>query len=94
MKGTVVSHSHPDVGNKKLFANFYFLLLQPAKAGLYGFAAFFTVLIFTQGITVLFGFMDNYVITINDVYYSLLGFIMVFLIKLLENIKSSKRQRV
>ena len=92
MKGIVVSGSRSTFDNKGLLLILNVFLLQPFKTGLYGFAAFFTVLIFTRGITVLFGFIDYYLVTIDDVYFSLLGFVMVFLIKLLENIKSSKNK--
>jgi len=94
MKGILVSGAHFTFDNKKLLLMFNIFLLQPFKTGLYGFAAFFTVLIFTRGITVLFGFIDSYIVNIDDVYFSLLGFVMVFLIKLLENIKNSKNKKL
>ncbi|GBD87103.1 hypothetical protein BMS3Abin03_01029 [bacterium BMS3Abin03] len=94
MKGIIVSGSRSNIENKRTLSIFNIFLLQPFKTGLYGFAAFFTVLILTRGITVLFGFMDSYVVNIDDVYFSLLGFVLVFLIKLLENIKSSKNKKL
>lgn len=62
----------------------FFLI--PFQAGLFGFASFFTTVIvakylgsFIQGL--------EYSIEVEDVYLASIGFILVFLIKILENFK-------
>ncbi len=94
MKGTVVSTSPARVRGKNIYMFLSLYVFQPCKAGLYGFAAFFTVLIFTRGATVLFGFVKNYNIDVDDVTFSLLGFVLVFLIKVLENIKERNKAKL
>ncbi len=67
--------------------NFYFL--QPLSSGLFGFALFFTILIITK---LLASFLNSgpFFIDFDDVILSLIGFILMFLIKLLENIAQNK----
>jgi hypothetical protein len=87
MKGAILPKSHVKPGGNILY---YFLIsffFKPFVSGLYGFAAFFTVLIFTKGITYLLGFTEQYIVSTDDVLFSILGFVLVFLIKLLDNIK-------
>lgn len=87
MKGAILSKTHIKTGGKIFY---YFLIsffFNPFVSGLYGFAAFFTVLIFTKGIAYLLGFTDQYIVSSDDVLFSILGFVLVFLIKLLDNIK-------
>jgi hypothetical protein len=87
MKGAIVSKSHIKVENGAVFSFLNNFFLKPFKSGLYGFAAFFTVLIMTKGMSYLLGFTTEYVVNNEDVLFSLLGLIIVFLIKLTENIK-------
>jgi len=87
MKGVILSKSHAKMGGNILYfylTNFFF---KPFVSGLYGFAAFFTVLIFTKGVTYLFGFAEQYIVSSDDVLFSILGFVLVFFIKLFDNIK-------
>ena len=87
MKGAILSKSHIKPGGSILYHylnNFFF---KPFISGLYGFTAFFTVLIFTKGISYLFGFTEQYIVNTDDVLFSILGFVLVFLIRLLDNIK-------
>ncbi len=60
-------------------------LVSPLKAGLSGFAIFFTVLLLTKLIVFLVGSQPIFETDINDVYFSLIGFGLYFLIRLLEN---------
>jgi len=94
MKGTIVTTTPTRVRNKTFYLFLSYFVFQPCKAGLYGFAAFFTVLIFTKGVTVLLGFVKNFSIDVNDVTFSLLGFVLVFLIRILENIKERNKAKL
>ena len=87
MKGVILSKSHAKTGGNILYYYLISFLFKPIVSGLYGFAAFFTVLIFTKGITYLFGFTEQYIVSSDDVLFSILGFVLVFLIKLFDSIK-------
>ena len=87
MKGVILSKSHYKTGGSILYYYLISFFFKPFFSGLYGFAAFFTVLIFTKGLTYLFGFTEQYIVSSEDVLFSILGFVLVFLIKLFDNIK-------
>ena len=59
-------------------------LLNPLFNGLVGFSAFFTLIILTKLFSYVFGLNPGFSITINDVIYSLTGFVMAAGIKFLE----------
>ena len=88
MKGVILSKSQVKTGGNILYYYLISFLFKPIVSGLYGFAAFFTVLIFTKGITYLFGFTEQYIVSSDDVLFSILGFVLVFLIKLFDSIKN------
>jgi len=80
--------------NTELTVNFKspFLLkyvFYPIRAGLFGFSLFFTTIAFSKYIGYLVKNSNKFVVDINDVILSLLGFILLWLIKLLENFKSA-----
>ena len=87
MKGVIVTESNTKIGENSVFSHLVNFLIEPFKSGLYGFAGFFTVIIITKGISYLIGFSQEYIISSEDVLFSLLGLVIVFLIKLSENIK-------
>ena len=87
MKGVILSKSHIKIGGNIIYYYLISFFFKPFVSGLYGFAAFFTVLIFTKGITYLFGFTEQYIVSSDDVLFSILGFVLVFLIKLFDSIK-------
>ena len=87
MKGAILSKSHTKTEGNILYYYLLSFFFKPFILGLYGFAAFFIVLIFTKGITYLFGFTDQYIVSSDDVLFSILGFVLVFLIKLFDSIK-------
>ena len=62
----------------------------PIRAGLVGFSLFFTTIFLSKYIGFLVKNSNRFVIDINDVVLSLLGFILLGLIKLLENIRVDK----
>jgi len=67
----------------------YFLL--PLKSGLYGFAAFFTLLIGVKTVVSLLGYSEEFIVNTGDVLQSSLGFGLVFIIRLVQNIKNLYR---
>lgn len=62
-------------------------LLSPIKSGLGGFAGFFSILIATKFLGYVIGTQPVFEITMDDVLLSLIGFLLIFLIRLLENIR-------
>jgi len=91
MKGAIVSNTSRKASGSALFYFLVNFLFEPFKSGVYGFAAFFTILICTKGFSYFIGLYDEYVIGNEDVLFSLLGFILVYMIKLLENIRGKTR---
>ena len=88
MKGAIVSESHSKIGENTVYSFLINFFVKPFKTGLYGFAGFFTVLIFTKGISYILGLAKEYIVSSEDVLFSLLGLVIVFLIKLTENIRA------
>ena len=87
MKGAILSKSHVKTGGNILYSYLISFFFKPFVSGLYGFAAFFTMLIFTKAITYLIGFTEQYIVNSEDLLFSILGFVLVFFIKLFDNIK-------
>jgi len=65
--------------------------LLPLKAGLYGFATFFTFIIAAKTVISLLGYSEGFIVNTGDVLQSLLGFGLVFIIRLVQNIKNLHR---
>ncbi len=87
MKGVILSKSHIKTGGNIIYYYLSSFFFKPFVSGLYGFAAFFMVLIFTKGLTYLLGFTEQYIVSSDDVLFSIMGFVLVFLIKLLDSNK-------
>ncbi|MDP3150680.1 MAG: hypothetical protein Q8N83_16290 [Ignavibacteria bacterium] len=79
-------HSEISVNFKNPFLLRY--VFYPLRAGLFGFSLFFTTIFISKYVGYLVKNTKTFTIDINDVVLSLLGFILLGLIKLLENIKS------
>ena len=61
----------------------------PASYGLYGFAAFFSILITTKFFVVLFDDAAFFTTNIGDILLSIVGFIIAYVFKLIENSKKT-----
>ena len=66
-----------------LFKTFF---IQPFSNGLFGFALFFSILLLTKALASFLKIQKGFSIDFDDVILSSIGFILLFLIKLLENI--------
>lgn len=91
MKGVIVHSALRRVispGINQIFFKFFFL---PLKAGLYGFAGFFTLLIAAKTVLSLLGYSEEFLVDAGDVLLSSLGFVLVFIIRLVQNIKNLHR---
>jgi hypothetical protein len=62
-------------------------ILLPLKSGIFGFAIFITILLVVKLFSYLFGTYSYFAIEISDIELSGIGFVLLFLIRLLENFK-------
>lgn len=67
--------------NKKIIK----YIFSPFLAGLYGFAAFFTIVILTEFFAFHLGNNEHFSVDMDDIMLSSLGFICFFLISLIKN---------
>ena len=91
MKGVIVHSARTRVvipAINQIFLNFFLL---PLKSGLYGFATFFTFIIAAKTVISLLGYSEEFIVNTGDVLQSLLGFGLVFIIRLVQNIKNLHR---
>ncbi len=65
-------------------------LLQPIKSGLFGFSIFITILILVKLFSYVIGTYNYLTIEITDIELSFIGFVLLFLIKFLENFKETE----
>ncbi len=61
----------------------------PSSYGLYGFAAFFSVLIITKFFVLIFDDRALFTTNIGDILLSIIGFIIAYVLKLIENSKKT-----
>ena len=76
------------IGKFTLSAKQHFL--EPCKSGLFGFAIFITILIVVKLFSYAIGSYDYFTLEISDVQLSLVGFVLLFLIRFLENFKEQE----
>ncbi|MDA3861173.1 MAG: hypothetical protein PF445_08090 [Melioribacteraceae bacterium] len=62
-------------------------LVEPIKSGLFGFAIFITILIAVKLFSYAIGTYDFFALEITDIELSFIGFVLLFLIRFLENFK-------
>ncbi|MCU7495262.1 MAG: hypothetical protein HF314_09675 [Ignavibacteria bacterium] len=74
----------------QVFRNFKSYFLNPVKGGIFGFAAFFGLLSAIKYFSFMIGSQPHFSLDVTDVTLSLLGFVLVFLIKLLENFQEKE----
>jgi len=83
---TVVSEGLTSSSKSLLFLKRYFLT--PSSAGIMGFAAFFSLILFTKLFSYVFGINSEFSLGIADVFNAAIGFVLVFSYKFLENFKT------
>ncbi len=71
-----------------IFKQIKLYVVEPLSAGLFGFALFFSILIITKLLAVLVNTIPEFTVDFNDVLLSLIGLVLMGLIKLLENINA------
>ena len=83
---SVLSEQQKSTNMKSTFRNFFVL---PVSSGIFGFALFFTILLLTKFIAYGIGSIPKFIIDLDDVVLSLIGFVLMGLIKLLENFQKN-----
>ncbi len=91
MKGVIVHSARTKVLNSVIIQVLINYLFLPLKSGLFGFAAFFTLLIVAKTVVSLLGYSNGFIVNTGDVLQSSLGFVLVFVIRLVQNIKNLHR---
>ena len=65
-------------------------VVKPFISGMMGFSSFFTLIIAVKLLMLFFSERSSFVIEIEDVYLSLIGFFLTFLIKMLSAFKGNE----
>lgn len=76
--------------DSQMVKNIKSYFFNPVKGGIFGFAAFFGLLSGIKYLSFLIGNRPKFNLDITDVTLSLLGFVLVFLIKFLENFQEKE----
>lgn len=76
------------IGKLRLQDLIFLFIIKPAASGLYGFASFFIILLFSKYFALLVGSISRFSVEIKDVELSFLGFFLFFLMNLLKNIQN------
>ncbi len=87
MKGFVFFNARNSAGKTEITSLLTQYLLLPLRSGFGGFIAFFIVLIVSKFLGYITGAVGSWHIESSDFLLSCLGFILLFLIKFLENFK-------
>ncbi len=91
MKGLAVKRAGTNEKKQSVFfQSLKCFVLKPIETGLIGFATFFTILIITKYLSYLIGTVEEFIVDIEDLILSAIGFILMFLIKFLENFKKEE----
>ncbi|MCF8419952.1 MAG: hypothetical protein K9G63_13790 [Melioribacteraceae bacterium] len=63
--------------------------IKPISSGLLGFVSFFSILVITKFLAYVLKTQPDFKIESGDIFLSLIGFVLVFLIRFLENFKEA-----
>jgi putative Mn2+ efflux pump MntP len=74
------------------YKNIKSLILVPCQSGLFGFAVFFSIILFSKFISYIIGIMPALYVEMPDIYLSIIGFVLLFLISLLKYISSIREK--
>jgi hypothetical protein len=90
MKGVIISNTGIN-GRKNYFSRFFTdYLFNPLGYGLFGFAIFFTSLLLVKTFLFLISFQNLFVVNVNDVALSLIGFASFYIVRIFQNIKNGR----
>jgi len=89
MKGVIVSQVEV-LKKKRTFSIFNKFFFSPFRAGLFGYSAFFSILIISKYFGYVIGNRVLFLIDEKDVLLSLIGFVFVFSFRLMENYRGKE----
>ena len=87
MKGAILKKSGFDQKSNEIFQVLVNYIFVPIKFGLIGFSLAFTLLIIVKTFSYLLKFNSVFTVEINDVSLSFFGFLIVFMVRFLQNFK-------
>lgn len=79
-----------EISNSGILKNFIF---KPIKSGFLGFASFLIVLLITKFISYVIGTIDQFNFELDDLILSSIGFVLLFLIRFLENFSEKETEK-
>jgi hypothetical protein len=82
---SVASVKEREKTKSKVNKRFKYFILDPLSNGLFGFALFFSILLLTKSLAVLLNVQQTFNVDFDDVTLSLIGFFLLFTIRILEN---------
>ena len=86
---TVINASEKDKTKNRVTLSLKQHVLEPFKAGLFGFAIFISILLLVKLISYVIGSYNYFSLELADIQLSLVGFVLLFLIRFLENFKEN-----
>ena len=91
MKEILIDDAREEKGNqyRTVFSIKNYLIV-PLKAGVFGFAIFITILLMVKLFSYIIGTYDYFAIELSDIELSVIGFVLLFLIRFLENFKEEE----
>ena len=87
MKGAILKKSGFIQKSPEFLQMFVNYIFEPIKFGLVGFSLAFTLLIIVKAFSYLLKYNSVFIIEIKDVNLSLFGFLIVFMVRFLQNFK-------
>jgi hypothetical protein len=91
MKGVVLIDGQEGKKKPVLFEITKNFFLYPCFAGFFGFSLFFTVILISKVIGLFAGSVKFFEVDIADITLAMLGFVLMFAIKLLESVRKKLR---
>lgn len=92
MKGAVLKKTGLIQKENDFFQVITNFILDPIKFGLIGFSLAFTLLIIVKTFTYLLKYDQLFTVEIKDVSLSLVGFLVVFLVRFVQNFRTTKHK--
>ncbi len=90
MKGVILPNLKVNLHRNSLYGLFLTYFLSPVKSGIFGFAIFFTSLLIVKAFLILISKNNIFIVSIEDVSLSLIGFASFYLVKIFKQLLSVK----
>ncbi len=91
MKGAILKNSGFIQKSPDFFQILVNYIFNPIKFGLIGFSLAFTLLIIVKTFSYLLKYNSTFIVGINDVSLSFFGYLIVFMVRFLQNFKVTRK---